>query len=205
MLHSTHDGALAPLPSAADWQFLSTTLSHMNPAHPSTVLLQLGAQQGRLLVNEGRPQITQPMAHPLPVGLEPLAMHTFKNQMPSEAQLEHGIMLVEDAVMPMAQIIPSNAVLVTADPYLLDVGLHALGLSLAPAGNALQELSRDAVEALFERLAYQAMRPHLPLGGLPPSPQWAAALLILREALHHWQITSIQLWSQGLSMPSSNG
>ena len=47
-------------------------------------------------------------------------------------------------------------------------------------------LSRAAVENLFSRLASQAHRPGHADPALPQRPDFAAALLILREALHHW-------------------
>ncbi len=97
------------------------------------------------------------------VGIDLLATRTFKQQMPTEAQLEHGIMLVEDAAMPMARLIPPSNVFVTRDPYLLEVGQQALGVrDVATAWKAsgrLPMLSREAVEGQFDMLARQACAP----------------------------------------------
>ena len=141
----------------------------------------------------------EPIAHTVPLGLELLATQVFRNRMPSEAQLEHSIMLVEDAIMPMARLLPTATTLATHDPYLFSVGLHALGIPESQATQSLDQplpaLSREAVEALFDKLARQAMYPEVPYGDLPQSAPWAAALLILREVLHHWQIHTLHLWA----------
>ena len=91
-----------------------------------------------------------------------LVTRTFKQHMPSEAQLEQGIMLVEEAVMPVARLIPSSNVFVTHDPYLLDVAQHALALKVADtacgrvdavlAAASVPVGSQDALTALYRRL-----------------------------------------------------
>ena len=70
----------------------------------------------------------------------------------------------------------------TASPLLREVALAAgADLAARPA-----RLSRAAVENLFSRLTSQAHRPGHADPALPQRPDFAAALLILREALHHW-------------------
>ena len=61
-------------------------------------------------------------------------------------------------------------------------------LSTPPA-----RLSRQAVENLFNRLSDQIHRPGVPDTALPQRAEWAAALLILREALHHWGVEWVEL------------
>ena len=195
------DDALEPQLTVADMAALRELLGDAIQPHQAIAMLDLGEHRSRLLISEGEGGHPQPVFHHMDVGIDLLATRTFKQQMPTEVQLEHGIMLVEDAAMPMARLIPPSNVFVTRDPYLLEVGQQALGVrDVATAWKAsgrLPMLSREAVEGQFDMLARQAAHPHLPLGDLPQSPRWAAALLFLREILHHWQLGAVRLLPGG--------
>ncbi len=195
------DDALEPQLTVADMAALRELLGDAIQPHQAIAMLDLGEHRSRLLISEGESGHPQPVFHHMDVGIDQLATRTFKQHMPTEAQLEHGIMLVEDAAMPMARLIPPSNVFVTRDPYLLEVGQQALGVrDVATAWKAsgrLPMLSREAVEGQFDMLARQAAHPHLPLGDLPQSPSWAAALLFLREILHHWQLGAVRLLPGG--------
>lgn len=195
------DDALEPQLTVADMAALRELLGDAIQPHQAIAMLDLGEHRSRLLISEGEGGHPQPVFHHMDVGIDLLATRTFKQQMPTEAQLEHGIMLVEDAAMPMTRLIPPSNVFVTRDPYLLEVGQQALGVrDVATAWKAsgrLPMLSREAVEGQFDMLARQAAHPHLPLGDLPQSPRWAAALLFLREILHHWQLGAVRLLPGG--------
>lgn len=191
------DDGLEPQLSVADMLSLRTWLGEAVQAHQAIAILDLGKQRSRLLISEGESGHPQPVFHHMQLGVDLLATRTFKRHMPNEAQLEQGIMLVEDAVMPVARLIPASNIFVTRDPYLLAVGQQALGVpdlqSILNETGRLPVLSREAVESLFDQLARQAVYPQIPLGDLPQSAPWAAALLILREILHHWQLGAIRL------------
>lgn len=197
MFFPSPDDALQAAPSVADMQALRQLLGDAIQVHQAMVLLDIGEQHSRLLIGEGESGHPQPVIHHIPLGLDLLVKHTFQQHMPSEARLEQAIMLVEDAVMPMARLVPPSNVFVTQDPCLLEVAQHALGMpdlhaAWATSGR-LPVLSREAIEAQFEQLARQAAHPHVPLGDLPQSPRWAAALLVLREVLHHWQLGAVRV------------
>lgn len=201
------DQALEPQLSIKDMQLLRSFLGDAIQAHQSIAMLDVGNQRSRLMISEGLHSHPQPVFHHLLIGIDLLAKRTFKGKMPSEAQLEQGIMLAEDAVMPIARLIPSSNLFVTRDPCLLEVARHILGLSNTATAwecvGRLPVLGRDAVEAQFDELARQAVRPHVPRAHLPQSPRWAAALLLLREILHHWQVGAVRLLPnfQPLSAP----
>lgn len=184
-----HDPDLETLPSAAEIQALRRQLgADLHPAQ-AIALWDLGAQRSTLLISEGDTGHPSPVLHHMQIGTGLLAQRTFKKSMPTALQLEQAIMLVEDAIMPLARLLPVHSVLLTRDPLLIDVAAHAMGAP--PATAAWTLLHREAVEQLFQQLVEQASFPHVPRPGLPQSPQWAAALLLLREALHHWQIHSM--------------
>lgn len=147
------------------------------PAHSAAAFdLQLASDHLRLVP----PPPTLPYAAPLGWGT---VAHAFGPRMPTALALEQAIAIVEDAVMPATRVLPSTAyVLRTASPLLREVALAAgADLAARPA-----RLSRAAVENLFSRLTSQAHRPGHADPALPQRPDFAAALLILREALHHW-------------------
>ena len=209
MFSNCPDQALEPQLSLQDMQQLRSFLGDAIQAHQSIAMLDVGNQRSRLMISEGLHGHPQPVFHHLLIGMDLLAKRTFKGRMPSEAQLEQGIMLAEDAVMPIARLIPSSNLFVTRDPCLLEVARHTLGLPDTPAAwdhtGRLPVLGRDAIEAQFDVLARQAVRPHIPVGDIPQSPRWAAALLLLREILHHWQVGAVRLLPNFHPLPAPKG
>ena len=98
----------------------------------------------------------------LPIGLATLAQ-AFDHRMPNALALENAIANVEDAVMPATHWLPPD----------------------------VQSASREAVEALFSALARQALQPGFHDLQLVQTPEFAAALLVLRESMHHWGMTEL--------------
>ena len=120
----------------------------------------------------------------------------FGLRMPTPLSLENAIATVEDAVMPAgrwlakppADIAPPFT-LHTRSPLLREVAeLAGVTLYTPPA-----RLSRQAVEDLFNRLSDQIHRAGVLDTALPERAEWAAALLILREGLHHWGVEWVEL------------
>lgn len=199
VLRPDHDPSLQPTPTVADMQQLRALLGPAALPQQAVALFDVGDSACCLLISEGSGGHPTPVVHYIHLGLHLLTQRTFKKDMPTTAQLEAGIMVVEDAVMPLARLVPSTTVLATRDPLLLQIARCAVGdahLGEAPPapGMAPPAVTREAIEALFERLVAQASRNY---GGidqdLPGEPRWAAALLILREAMHHWQCTHLRL------------
>jgi exopolyphosphatase/pppGpp-phosphohydrolase len=112
----------------------------------------------------------------LPIGPVGLARDALRHDPPTPAELERAIDLVEDALTSSRLAHGARGELVTTDPVLLAMpGLNGQGASL----------TRDGVEALFQRLASSAL-------GMPASTaeslhgrEVAGAIIILRECMHH--------------------
>lgn len=188
-------------PATTDVQPLRAQLGSALHDHQALALLELGDTRCTLLVDDGDPGHATPVVHCMPLGVQLLTQRTFKKGMPTEAQLETGIMVVEDAVMPLARLVPDGALLASRDPLLRQIARQATGDPCL--GNATpQSVSREAIEALFDRMAQQAGRTYgSPDPDAPHTPEAAAALLLLREALHHWQCNHLHL----LPTPTQSG
>lgn len=112
----------------------------------------------------------------LQVGPQALTEAVLKHDPPTPAELERAIDLVEDALTGLHLVPADGARLVTADARLLTLpGFDTTGASL----------TRDDVELLFQRLASRALGMPAAAAELPQSREEAAALLILRECMHH--------------------
>jgi hypothetical protein len=114
----------------------------------------------------------------MPLGIEPAAL--FRRDPPLEADLERAIDVVEEAVMPLAHLMPESPMLVAGD----DVARSLVRLSLGEGVAADQCATLEAIEALFEQLALAARRGVWP-GDLRRDPLLSASLVILREFMHH--------------------
>jgi len=134
------------------------------------VRLRLHAQLTALEF-EGSRRIT------LPVGPRGLADAVLLHDPPTPAELERAIEVIEDALMASRLTQADRGELVTADALVLALpGMQAPG-----AGG----LTRDAVEALFQRLASRSLGTPGTAPELRPQRDIAAALLILRECMQH--------------------
>jgi exopolyphosphatase/pppGpp-phosphohydrolase len=138
-----------------------------------TVLLQIDADHTVLAVDG------QPVAA-LPVGSRRTADQCFRHDPPRAIDIERAIEVVEDQVMPWCARLPAGAVLVARD-----AGVHEIARLAGVDDMPHAELTRDALERVFNRLADVASGSPVAASGLPVTPAFAARLVILREALHH--------------------
>jgi hypothetical protein len=114
----------------------------------------------------------------LATGYRRIAREHFKHQTPSALEIESAIAAIEDEIARAKP--PHPARLVTRDAVVREI---ALGAGVAP-GPAMV-LAREAVEQAFERSLRR-----------PPDNERMAALLILRELVHHLDIESIEVQPQ---------
>lgn len=125
----------------------------------------------------------------LPVGAAALARTVLRAAPPTPLALEQAIEVVEDAVMPARARLPATMCLTSPDPVLRVLGAHAARAPEPPT----DWLSRDAVEALFQRLAARAGGRPATQDALLVDGDSVARLIILRELLHHWALDGITL------------
>jgi exopolyphosphatase/pppGpp-phosphohydrolase len=152
-------------------------------AKNSIVVLHIGARQSGIALGQGlQPELVKL----LPLGTERTALEKFRTTPPKPLDMEHAIELVEDVVMPLQKLVTRGAQLFSADAAVQEIALHA---GIAPA--VPQTLSQEALERLFNRLTAVVEGSPAAHQGLPDSNRFAAALLILREFMHHLQFAQI--------------
>ncbi|MDM0043833.1 hypothetical protein QTH91_04995 [Variovorax dokdonensis] len=110
----------------------------------------------------------------------------FRRNPPAEIEIEEAIAVVEDALMPVLQKLPSPAVWRTRDEAARELAINALGFT--PPGVA----TIDDVERLFNAMA-RASALGSWAGAVPLDARQAAYLLILRECLHHAGVRAIRI------------
>lgn len=106
-----------------------------------------------------------------------LATLGFTHTPPRPLELEHGIEITEEAVMPHAPRFGGGILRLRGE-----------------GARWLEGQSRwtlDEVEALFNRLAQRSAGQ--PDAALPDDPRFFAAVLILRECLHHLRFSAVEL------------
>ena len=112
----------------------------------------------------------------LPVGPRRLAEDVLRHDPPTPTELERAIDVIEDALTGSRLARADRGDLATTDALLRALpGLNAQGA----------RLTRDAVEALFQGLASRSLGTPVAAAELPHGRDIAAALLILRECMHH--------------------
>lgn len=153
------------------------------PTTGPLVLLHIGTQHTGVAVG----QSAEPAARlTLAIGAESTAREHFRYNPPSPLELENAIMTVEDEVTRALPLRVAGATLVTSDAAIREIAL----LSGVTAGERMQ-LSLDAMERCFDRLAQRSLGRPISSDNLPTSTSFAASLLILREFMHHLRFEAI--------------
>ena len=112
----------------------------------------------------------------LPLDPKSIARVWLPGDLPNPVEMERAIDLIEGAIMAARIAHANRGVLVTSSAVLRKIpGLDS--------NNAT--LTRDEIEEKFNRLAMAAHGQRSALGDLPQDPEVAAALIILRESMHH--------------------
>ncbi|MBL8325084.1 MAG: hypothetical protein JNJ89_08995 [Rubrivivax sp.] len=120
----------------------------------------------------------------LPLGPQGMAEDVLLHDPTTGAELERAIDLVEDALTGLRLGPPGGRRFVTSDGLLLALP----GLGVQGAG-----LTRDGVEMLFQRLASRTSGAPVAVAELPHGREISAALLILRECMHHLDVDRVDV------------
>jgi hypothetical protein len=110
------------------------------------------------------------------IGFRRMARERFKHQPPTALELEAAIAAVEDEIARARP--PRGARIVTGDAMVRKL---ADDIGVSPGAQML--LAREAVEQAFERSLRRPL----------PDNERMAALLILRELMHHLDLASIDV------------
>jgi exopolyphosphatase/pppGpp-phosphohydrolase len=123
-----------------------------------------------------------------PVGLGLLVERCFRHVPPTPIELEHAIEITEELVMPLARRYSGNEALTVTG-----VGAELVSPALTAGGIHGNSVTLDELEVLFNRLA--AVSEGLPVSNeaLPVKRKIFAAVLILREFMHHLGFQSFSL------------
>jgi len=123
------------------------------------------------------------------IGTVRTACKFFHQFPPTPGEIENAIQVVEDEVMPLHKLLIPGSVLYSTDTSIKEIAEYAM----SEDNKDELILTRDSMERVFSRLA--AIITGLPASQdvLPASTEFAAALLILREVMHHLGYLDIRI------------
>lgn len=184
----------APPPPQRDDAPLLAAVAQAGAATGPCVLLDLTENSVEL---RGYPSVQGPpaLALSLPMGTVRTAQQFFRGDIPTPLELEAAIAEVEEQVYSAHQQYRRVAahwgapvLWCSASPAWAELAVRA-GVAAAPHA----VLTLEVVERLFQRLAYVAEGRPAASEGLLTSSAFAAALLLLRELMHHIPFGALHL------------
>ncbi len=155
------------------------------PDGVAVTLLDFGAEETRVVSGDRLKPATSLV---LSIGYSQLARRCFRHTLPTPRELENAIAVVEDELMKHREaILPESALFATG------ILLHRIAQVAGIQDNG--NLGIDVVEATFERLAAIVLGRPAAQDAIPTDAEFAAALTILRELMHHLSFSSISVLS----------
>ena len=162
------------------------TRTAITPAPPTPAqavyTLEMGSETSQLVFRRGDQTLWRKQ---YPLGIDTLVRQCLPHALPRPIELEHAIEISEEVVIAAtaAHAAPqwsdgATLLLTGLGATLLNQGLHAVGC-------ATQTMSTDAVESLFNRLVSLSEGRPASQDALPSDVRFCAALLLLRECMHH--------------------
>lgn len=133
---------------------------------------------------------------PLPLSLAALLDDGLQHFPPTEAALERAIASTEDALMPQ---IPALRALPPVRLDCTDAVLEPLRQLLALPAQPIHVLEIEQVERAFNQIAQVAAGMPARAVGLAERPDFVAALLVVRELMHHvgWRQLRLRIPTSG--------
>ncbi len=136
---------------------------------------------------------TQAEVHTLPLGQAAL-FATLRHDPPTPLELEVAIEQIEEALMPALDRVTGAARLVFVNAALYAMARAESATGILPVPSAVDlTLDIDTIERLLNRLADRSAGRPQTQDSLPTDAASSAALLVAREALHHWGFRAITL------------
>lgn len=129
-----------------------------------------------------------PLRREFPLGVDSLVRRSLRHELPQPNELEQAIDLTEEAVMPLAPQFAGHTALILQGP-----GASLIASRLQASGHAKTVLTLDEVEALFNRLVSVSQGRPASQEALPTDARFVAAILILREFMHHLHFAQVTL------------
>lgn len=132
------------------------------------------------------------LEHVIAPGIERLLREHFQRGVMPAMAMENAIAVIEDEIALVPRALHGIA-LFSNTPSVGEIA-RAAGLGVGDTS-----LTRDAVEHVFSRQSSVAMGRPASSEGLPETPTFVPALLLVRELMHHLDIASIHLDGPGLA------
>lgn len=147
-------------------------------------VLHIGAQQ--TLVRAAA--VEDPQGLPLAIGSHRTTADFFRHSPPFPGELEAAIMMVEDELSRVPALASNEATVLVPAAF-----MEELRRSAGAVDWAVNSLSLDQVEHLFDLLAALSLGRPAASAGISGAPEFAATLLILRECMHHLKFDAVWL------------
>lgn len=145
-------------------------------------LLKMGEEHTRVIYGDASQDVVD-----LRLGYRSLADASFSQWPPTAVELERAIDLSEEQLMLFTPPL-RDATLLTSDDILRRVLADATSES-----SQMVSMTTDGVEREFQRMASVSLGRPLSHAGSVTNRNEAAALLLLRELMHHWGVAGIAL------------
>jgi hypothetical protein len=154
-------------------------------AHADVTVLELRGDTGLVLRVAGAQTL---LRGEFALGVDALLRQSLGHEPPLPIELEHAIELTEEAVMPLAAHFSGSAGLI-----LQGLGATLIARGLQASGITTTTLTLDEVESLFNRLVAVSLGRPTSQEPLPTDSRFFAALLMLREFMHHLKFSQVTL------------
>lgn len=147
--------------------------------------LQLGTETSNVLSTQDGHVVLQ---QELQLGTASLARQWMRHTPPTPLDIEHAIEVTEDVLMPLAAKLAR-----TEQLQLSGSGAALILQGVGAAPDATLHWSLDEVEDLFNRIAMVSQGRPIGHEALPTAPEFYAAMVIVRECLHHLRFDEVVL------------
>jgi hypothetical protein len=146
-------------------------------------ILQLGTETSTVWCTQDGHVVLQ---QELQLGTASLARRWMRHIPPTPLDIEHAIEVTEDVLMPLAAKLAR-----TEQLQLSGSGAALILQGVGAVPDATLHWNLDEVEGLFNRIAMVSHGRPTGHEVLPTAPEFYAAMVIVRECLHHLRFTEV--------------